>query len=142
MLIDANILLYAADATAREHARAASWLTDQLNGTTRVGMPWESLSAFLRISTHPRASVAPLHPNAAWRFVDEWLAAPPVWIPQPTDRHQEILGRMVVEQRISGNLLPDAHLAAIAVGHGLELCSADTDFARFPEVRWRNPLVG
>jgi toxin-antitoxin system PIN domain toxin len=142
MLIDANLLLYAVDASGPMHAVAARWLEEQLNGGRRVGLPWESLTAFVRIATHPRASAKPLKPAQAWRFVDAWLGLPTVWIPQPTERHVEVLGSLIARYQIAGNLVPDAHLAAIAVQHGLEVCSADTDFARFTEVRWLNPLAG
>jgi uncharacterized protein len=141
MLIDANILLFAVDAESPFHERAADWLTAQLNGDRRVGLPWQSLSAFLRIATHPRASADPLDPAAAWAFVDDWLAAPVAWIPTPTARHAELLGRLIRTHRIAGNLVPDAHLAALAIEHGLRICSADTDFARFTEVQWHNPLT-
>ncbi len=142
MLIDANLLLYSADALAPEHDRAAAWLTGQLNGERRIGIPWESLTAFVRISTHPRATTRPLASAEAWRFVEDWLAVDQVWVPVPTERHAAILGTLVRKYRVAGNLIPDAHLAAIAIEHGLEVCSADTDFARFDEIRWRNPLAG
>ncbi len=141
MLIDANILLYAADDAAPDYDRASAWLTEQLQGERRVGIPWESLTAFVRIATHPRASQRPLQPEEAWRFVTDWLSAPTVWVPVATERHADVLGGLVRSHRLVGNLIPDAHLAAIAIEHGLEICSADTDFARFTEVRWRNPLV-
>jgi toxin-antitoxin system PIN domain toxin len=141
MLIDANLLLYAVDSTAPAHERAARWLSDQLNGDRRVGIPWESITAFLRIATHPRASDDPLKPEIAWRFVTDWLAMPTVWVPLPTDDHARVLGELVRRHQVAGNLVPDAHLAAIAVEHGLEVCSADTDFARFTEIRWRNPVA-
>lgn len=141
MLVDANILLLAVDATARMHQPAASWLTEQLNGDRRVGIPWESLNAFLRIATHPRASDHPLSPARAWSFVADWLIVPVVWIPRPTDEHAKVMGTLVEKYEIRGNLVPDAHLAALAVEHGLEVCSADTDFARFGEIAWRNPLA-
>lgn len=141
MLIDANLLLYAADAEAPEHERAAAWMTSQLNGARRVGIPWESLTAFMRISTNPRATPRSLQPAEAWSFVEDWLAADPVWIPAATDRHAEILGALVKTYRISGKRVPDAHLAALAIEHGLEVCSADTGFATYTEIRWRNPLI-
>jgi toxin-antitoxin system PIN domain toxin len=141
MLVDANILLFAVDDTSRFHGRAARWLTDQLTGPSRVGLPWESLSAFLRISTHPRAVRNPLAPDEAWAYVADWLAADAAWVPVPTDRHAEVLGSLVRSHQLSGNLIPDAHLAALAIEHGLEVCSADTDFARFREIRWRNPIA-
>jgi uncharacterized protein len=106
-----------------------------------VGIPWPVLGAFLRISTHPRAAERPLAPEAAWGYVDGWLASAPAWIPTPTDRHAEVFRRLVVDHQLRGNLVSDAHLAALAIEHGLTVCSTDSDFARFPEVRWRNPLA-
>lgn len=141
MLLDANILLYATDSSASEHGRAVRWLTDQLNGQRRVGIPWEALTAFVRIATHPRVADRPLQPEAAWRFVEAWLEVEVVWIPVPTERHAEVMGGLIHKYRVGGNLIPDAHLAALAIEHGLEVCSADTDFARFSEIRWRNPLA-
>ena len=141
MLVDANILLYAVDRTTVEHERAVSWLETQLAGDRRVGMPWQTLTAFVRISTHPRASAHPLSPAAAWTIVEAWLGVDIVWIPGPTERHAEVFGALVRKYRPTGNLVTDAHLAAMAIEHGSEIISADTDFARFTEVRWRNPLA-
>ncbi len=141
MLVDANILLFAIDRESPHHERAAAWLTTQLNGDSRVGLPWESISAFLRIATHPRASASPLEPRAAWSFVEDWLSVPIVWIPAPTDQHADVLGELIDRYRLAGNLIPDGHLAALAIEHGLDVCSADTDFARFTEIRWLNPLA-
>ena len=141
MLVDANLLLFAVDESSPWHQAASSWLTVALNGDRRVGLPWVSLTAFLRISTHPRAAEHPLTPGAAWSHVEAWLGARPVWSPGPTDRHAEVLGRLLTTHRLSGNLVTDAHLAAIAIEHGLTVYSADTDFARFTEIRWENPLL-
>src|SRR6266568_4873598 len=141
MLVDANILLYAVDAESPSHDLAADWLEAQLNADHRVGLPWESLTAFVRIATHPRAAARPMAPEDAWRLVEEWLEVPTVWIPAPTDQHARVLGRLVSKYRVSGNLIPDAHLAALAIEHGLVVCSADTDFARFSEIRWLNPVA-
>lgn len=140
MLIDANILLYAVDSSSPFHAVAARWLTDSLNGSRNVGLPWPSLTAFLRISTHPRATSKPLTTDEAWSFVRDWLAAGTAWIPQPTERHAEILGSLLTSYQLRANLVPDADLAALAIEHGLTICSADTDFARFREITWMNPL--
>jgi toxin-antitoxin system PIN domain toxin len=142
MLIDANLLLLARNAADPSHDRARDWLTEQLNGAVRVGLPWSSLLAFLRISTHPRAYQVPLEPDEAWDQIGDWLDAGPAWIPVPTDRHAEVLGGLIRRYRVSANLVPDAHLAALAIEHGLRVCSADTDFARFTEVTWFNPLAG
>ena len=140
MLVDANILLFAVDSTSPFHTAAARWLTEQLNGARRVGLPWQSLLAFLRISTHPRAAEHPLASAVAWRHVERWLAAEPAWIPLPTERHADILGRLIAAYDLRGNFVSDAHMAALAVEHGLTVCSADTDFARFAEIRWENPV--
>ncbi len=140
MLVDANLLLFAVDETSRFHAVAADWLTKKLNGPGRLGLPWQSLGAFLRISTHPRAADNPLTPDQAWAQVEDWLAADPAWIPSPTERHADVLGSLVRSYDLRGNLISDAQLAALAIEHGLMVCSADTDFARFREVRWENPL--
>ena len=142
MIVDANLLLYAVDATAGQHERARDWLVGQLNGAERVGLPWPSLTAFLRIVTNPRASDRALRAEEAWALVDAWLAADNAWIPVPTDRHASVLGGLIKQYSLTGNLIPDAHLAALAIEHGVEIASADTDFARFNEVRWVNPLAG
>lgn len=142
ILVDANLLVYAVDRRAMQHERAAAWLEEQLNGEARVGLPWESLSAFMRIATHPRVMARPLTAAQAWEFVQEWIGAPVAWTPTPTDRHAEVLGALIQRHGVTGNLVQDAHLVAIALQHGLDVCSADTDFARFPEIRWTNPLVG
>jgi len=141
MLLDANLLLYAVHRHSPQHEAAAAWLTDQLNGPRRVGFPWPSLTAFLRISTHPRAFSRPLDPPVAWQRIADWLAAPVAWIPQPGPEHARVLGDLVARHAVAGNLVPDAHLAALALEHGLAVCSADTDFARFTEIRWDNPLA-
>ncbi len=141
ILVDTNLLLYAANRAAPEHEAAVGWLEEELSGEARVGLPWESLIAFHRLATSPRILPRPMDGQRAWRLVTDWLSSPVAWIPQPTERHAEIMETLVERYRITGNLVPDAHLAAIAIQHGLEICSADTDFARFTEVRWRNPLV-
>lgn len=141
MLVDANLLLYAVDTRSPHHPSAAEWLTSVLNGPRRVGLPWQSLGAFLRISTHPRASDRPLTPAHAWARVGDWLAAGAAWVPVPTERHAEVLGGLVTSYDLRGNLIADAQLAALAIEHGLTVCSSDTDFARFRELRWDNPLA-
>ncbi len=141
MLVDANLLLFAVDARSPHHARVRQWLTEQLGGVRRVAFPWPSLAAFVRISTHPRASDQPLSPDEAWRHVESWLACDTAWIPNPTDHHAAVLGGLVKKYELRGNLVPDAQLAALAIEHGLTVCSADTDFARFEEIDWIDPLM-
>ena len=142
MLVDANLLLYAEDDTSPFHPTARAWLDEVLNGAVRVGLPWASLLAFLSVRTHPRVYGRPLAAAAAMTLVREWLAAPAAWVPQPTDRHAAVLTGLVERYHLSANVIPDAHLAALAIQHGVAVCSADTDFARFTEVRWINPLAG
>ena len=98
--------------------------------------------AFLRLATNPRIFRQPMEIREAWRQVADWLEQPRVWIPEPTEDHAEILGGILGQVRAKGNLIPDAHLAALAIEHGLTICSAYSDFARFPGVEWVNPLEG
>ena len=141
ILVDANLLVYAHVGDMPHHQRAHAWLDEQLNGWAPVGLPWGSLLAFLRLVTNPRImpQAQPMH--SAWAQVEEWLNADVVWVPQPGERHAEILGNLLVQTHAYGNLVPDAHLAALAIEHGLTLYSADADFARFPQLRWVNPLT-
>ncbi len=141
ILVDANLLVYAYASGLPQHARARNWLDQCLNGQARLGLPWPSLLAFLRLVTNPRVFSSPVTIETAWVQVQSWLAASPAWIPLPTDRHAEILGTLL---RLTGgrpNLVPDAHLAALAIEHGLTLFSTDGDFARFPELSFENPLT-
>src|SRR5260370_15598384 len=140
MIIDANVLLYAVDAESTFHDAARAWLEETLNGPARVGLPWASLLAFQRISTHPRASASPLSPGQAWSYVDDWLGADATWVPMPGDRHAEILRRLIVDGDLRGSLVTDAHLAALAIEHGVGACSTDSDFAPFPDPTSFNPL--
>jgi uncharacterized protein len=141
MLIDANLLLFAVDEESPFHSKASGWLNDQLNGDQRIGIPWQSLGAFVRVITREGAAKRPLTPTEAWQQVEGWLADDIVWVPTPTPRHAEALGGLIKRYQLRGNLITDAQLAALAIQHGLEVCSADTDFARFTEVRWSNPLA-
>jgi uncharacterized protein len=141
ILVDANLLIYARVNSFKEHARARAWLDGQLSGTTRVGLPWPSLLAFLRLVTNPRVFARPDSAEGAWKQLRAWLGADVVWIPQPTDRHADILETLLASSDLRGNLIPDAHLAALAIEHGLALCSTDGDFARFDGLQWTNPLA-
>jgi len=140
MLIDANILLYAVISDYPQHSDAKAWFEDQLNGPKRVGLSWPTLLAFLRISTHPRIFSDPLAISEAWEYVTQWLDLSNVWIPQAGDRHAEVLGELLILSGSSANLVPDAHLAALAIEHGLTVYSCDSDFARFKSVTWINPI--
>lgn len=142
ILVDANLLLYAKLSSFEEHGRAHQWLDDQLNGTTQVGLPWQSLLAFLRLSTNPRLFPRPLSMRQGWKQVLEWRSLPSTWTPTPGSDHEKVMGRLLEPGGISPRLVMDTHLAALAIEHGLALCSADGDFGRFPELHWINPLAG
>jgi uncharacterized protein len=139
VIVDANVLLCAVDSESSFHEPAREWLKRALNGPIRVGFPWISLIAFQRIATNPRASADPLSPKQAWSYVTSWLEADRSWVPVPGSRHGEILGRLIADGDLRGNLVADAHLAALAIEHGVGVCSMDSDFARFPELTWVNP---
>lgn len=142
MLVDANILLYAVDEAHRFHEAARSWLEAAANGPRRVGMAWSSLIAFVRIATNPRAMRDPLDPADAWAFVDAWLDAPAVWVPEPGPGYRTILARLITDLDLRASLVSDAALAALCIEHGLTIVSADSDFARFTEIEWVNPVAG
>jgi toxin-antitoxin system PIN domain toxin len=142
ILLDTNLLLYASFAVLPQHRVAREWLDRQLSGPARLGMPWHSLLGFLRLATNPRVFSSPAPMEAAWGQVTAWLGCEAVWVPQPTERHAEVLAPLLALPGVRGNLVPDAHLAALAIEHGLILCSHDGDFARFPGLRWQDPLAG
>ena len=141
ILVDANVLIYASVDSFRQHERARHWLDERLNGAPPIGLPWASLLGFLRVTTNPRVFGRPMAVADAWRQVLAWLGCEPAWIPQPTERHREILGDLLAAPGVQANLVPDAHLAALAIEHGLILCSTDGDFARFSGLRWEDPIV-
>ncbi len=140
ILVDVNLLVYATVATTVEHSAARPWFNSRLNGTAAVGLPWLSLLGFVRIVSNRRVFSDPVPIADAWREVERWLDCPTVWVPHPTDRHREVLGPLLSHSVFRANVVSAAHLAALAIEHGLTLCSADGDFARFPGLRWENPL--
>jgi toxin-antitoxin system PIN domain toxin len=141
ILIDTNLLLYAHVRSVAEHERANRWLARQLVGGARIGLPWHSLLGFVRLVSNPRAFLDPMPVTKAWQQVLDWLRLETVWIPLPTDRHAKILTDLFSTSGLTTRAVMDAHLAALAIEHGLTLCSADTGFARYKTLRWMNPLV-
>jgi uncharacterized protein len=138
---DVNVLLYAVDASSPRHAAAKRWLEERLSGTETFAFAWVVLLGFLRLSTSPRVFEAPLEPGAALDLVDGWLDQPCATVVHPTDRHAALLRDLLGARGTAGNLTIDAHLAALAIEHGAELCSSDADFSRFPGVPWVDPLA-
>lgn len=140
ILVDTNLLLYAVDEASPRHESARSWLERRLNGPVGVGLPWQVLNGFARLISNPRVCPNPMPVAGAWAIVEEWLALDVTFAPEPTRRHREILsGLMPTVTR--AELIPDAHLAALAIEYGLVLCSTDSDFERFPDLAWENPLA-
>lgn len=140
ILVDANILLYAEDQISPRHAAARSWWDAQLSQSSPVCLSWTVLGAFIRIGTNPRVFEHPLPLDQAISRVQSWLDQPCTRIVHPTERHWTVFQKMLLEGQAVANLVTDAHLAALAVEHGCELISTDSDFSRFHGIRWRNPL--
>jgi hypothetical protein len=141
ILIDANILVYAVNKDAPQHARAKSWLEKAISGTETIGIPWTVLLAFLRLTTRPGLFRDPLRIGEAFDLIDFWLEQTSVSIIHPGPRHGAIMRELLEPLGTGGNLTSDAHLAALALEHRAELCSSDRDFQRFPGLKWRNPLA-
>jgi hypothetical protein len=141
ILVDANILLYAEDSLSPHHREVRVWWDERLSGTEPIGLCWTVLSAFIRIGTNPRIYKRPLALEQALTRVQSWLDQPGVKILHTTERHWRVFQRMLIAGQAAANLVTDAHLAALAIEHGCVLMSTDSDFARFPELKWKNPLT-
>jgi uncharacterized protein len=141
ILIDTNLLLYAALRGAPEHDRARQWLEEQFATSHRIGLPWHSLLGFVRLASNRRAYSTGPSVAEAWQVVREWLSRDNTWIPVPTEQHAAVLDQLFESNPISSRAVMDLHLAALAIEHGLTLCSADTGFARYKKLRWMNPLI-
>ncbi|HNQ88317.1 MAG TPA: type II toxin-antitoxin system VapC family toxin [Verrucomicrobiota bacterium] len=141
ILIDANLLLYAVNAAAPQHNAARRWLDGTLSGTEEVGFAWPVILAFLRIATHPGLFPRPLSAKTATAKLDAWLAQPVARVLDPSTEHWSRLAALLRQTQCTGNLIQDAHLAALAIECGATLCSTDADFSRFPALKWLNPLA-
>lgn len=131
IIVDANVLLYAVNTSAPLHPPTRKWLERALNANEPVGFTWLVLLAFTRISTLSSLTDRPMSVGECLDVVDEWLSAPAATVIHPTSRHFAVLRGLLVEAGTAGNLTNDAHLAAIAIEHGAQICTFDRDFARF-----------
>jgi uncharacterized protein len=130
-LVDANVLVYAANQSSREHESSRAWLSTALSGDEAVGLPWVNLLAFIRITTNRRIFAQPITPAQALATVRAWLESPVAVAPEPTIRHFEVLATMIDRAGTAGNLTMDAHVAALAVEHQAEVVTFDRDLERF-----------
>jgi len=142
ILVDANVLLYAEDSLSPYHDTARQWWDAQLSGRSPVCLCWTVLTAFIRVGTNRRVFERPLSLNEAIHRVQSWVDQPCTRLIYPTEQHWQVLQELLEQGQAIGNLVTDAHLAALAIEHGCQLYPTDSDFARFPKLKWSNPLKG
>jgi toxin-antitoxin system PIN domain toxin len=140
-ILDLNLLLYATNRDSSVHTRVRGFVEAILSGDEAVGIPWTVVLGFLRLATNPRVFPSPLSVAQAIDTVERWFQKPSVAQIGPGERHWEILRELLREAGTAANLTTDAHLAALAIERGAELCSTDGDFSRFRGLRWTNPLA-
>ena len=140
IVVDATILLYAYDSTSWHHQKAREWVERTFSSEASVGLPWQSVAAFLRIMTNPRLPGERLTIGEAVEIIDQWLAQPNIQLLSPAENHWPLLRHMMIEGQAQGPLVTDAQVAALAIEYGGVLHTTDRDFARFPKLRWTNPL--
>jgi len=141
IVVDANLLLYAYSAPSPKQEKARAWLEATISGEDIVGLPWQVISAFLRIASNPKLPQLRRPAEEVARIVDAWLQQPNVRTLAPGDDHWSIFRRLIVEGQASGDLVSDAQVAALTIEYGGVLYTTDRDFARFPGLRWVNPLT-
>ena len=141
IVFDANLLIYAYDSGATQHLPARTWIEKVFSGTDLVGIPWQAIFAFVRFMTNRRLPGSRFSIDQASEIVDGWLGQPNVKLLAPGDQHWVYLRRVLVEGQASGPLVSDAEIAALTIEYGGVLYTADRDFARFPGLRWVNPLA-
>lgn len=141
IVVDANILIYSYDSGSSQHTKARAWVEKTFSGLESIGLPWQTVTAFLRVMTNTRLPGPRLSLEQAAHLVDEWLQRPNVRVLSPGDEHWILLRRMIVEGQASGALISDAQLAALTIEYGAVLHTTDRDFARFPGLQWTNPLA-
>ena len=138
-VVDANVLLYAVNVDADHHDEARGWLDESLSGAATVGFSWIVLLAFLRLSTKVALFPHPLAPSDALDRVDAWVSAPTAVIVEPTSRHLSVVRALLADVGTGGNVVNDAHLAALSLEHRGGVVTYDHGFGRFPDVSWRPP---
>lgn len=140
IVVDANLLIYSYDTHSTHHKKSLSWVEKTLSGTETVGLPWQTVSAFIRVLTNRKLPGIRLSLEQAAELVDDWLEQPIVRLLLPGEDYWRVLRRVMIEGQASGPLVSDAEIAALTIEYGGVLHTADRDFARFSGLRWRNPL--
>ena len=138
-LVDANVLLYAVDADARHHQQAKRWLDRALSGADTVMLPWVCALAFVRLTTSARVYDNPLSVDDALDILGSWMSQPNVISPEPTSGHLKKMRDLLTQTGSGGNLVTDAHLAALAIQHRATVVTFDADFGRFDGVSRMRP---
>ena len=141
IVLDANILLYAYNSASSQHKKARAWIEEVFSSSEPVGIPWQTVTAFIRITTNSKFPSQRFSVNEAVEIAEAWLGQPNIRPIAPSETHWHHLRRMLLDGQACGPLVPDAHLAALALEYGGVLHTTDRDFARFPGLRWKNPLV-
>ena len=141
IVIDANLLLYAYSAPTAKQEKALTWLEATFSSGDSVGLPWQVISAFIRIASNPKLPQLRRPVEEVARLVDQWLEQPGVRVLVPGENHWNIFRQMILEGQASGDLVSDAQIAALTIEYGGVLYTTDRDFARFPGLRWTNPLA-
>lgn len=141
ILVDINLLVYAHNEASRFHQKAKQWWMERLAGDQPIALCWASLTGFVRIVSHPGIQTDPVSIEEAFAMADAWIEHPNVYWVHPGPRHYSLFRSLLTMAGVGGNLVTDAHLAALAIEHQCELHSNDTDFAAFSGLRWVNPLV-
>lgn len=139
-VVDLNVLLYAVNEDAPEHASAKAWWESALNGEEQVGLAWVVVLGFLRLCTRRGVLPQPMAAAEALEVVGEWVEHPLVTLLHPGDGHWKILCGLLDATGTGGNLTTDAHVAALAIEYQATLCSTDRDFSRFPSLKLVNPI--
>jgi toxin-antitoxin system PIN domain toxin len=139
ILPDVNVLVHAHNADSGVHESARRWWDDCLSGSEGIGLAWAAILGFVRITTNRKVVTRPLPIREVMSRIQTWLELPHVHVAHPSDRHFMRLREELERLGTAGNLTTDVHLAVLAMERGYILYSTDTDFGRFPGLRWQNP---
>jgi len=141
ILVDVNLPVHAVNLDSPFHKKAKAWWDARLSDAKPVCLPWVTVLGFVRITTNRQVLAEPLSHTEALEYVDSWFGQPCIRTIDPLPGHWDLVRSLLDGAGSAGNLTTDAHLAALALQHGCEVCSTDADFGRFPGLRWQNPLA-